>query len=209
MQAVNPLNTLMNNPNDNSILGRVVRITDQVIFYRQWIRENFSLAQDQDPVDDDGNCASGSHPLDDIKPRDQSTHPLDCTLKLGSYATNQARGNRKRSHRVKRSDSAPNDQTNVCKYDNSVPLRNSPALKSSVRYDQAEEVAIVDDNDSDIVVVSETGSADGQQVQILEDTRLVSRPATSGIRRYKPLPSNNSLPINDRPSRKKPTKRRN
>ncbi|KAA0185869.1 hypothetical protein HAZT_HAZT002320, partial [Hyalella azteca] len=76
-QAVNPLNTLMNDPNRNSILGRVVRITDQVIQYRQWIREIYYQPEDAKGSEE----SKESHPLDDLKPRDQSTHPLDCTLK--------------------------------------------------------------------------------------------------------------------------------
>ncbi|KAK9510875.1 hypothetical protein O3M35_005563 [Rhynocoris fuscipes] len=42
-QAVNPLNqSSVINPNANSILGRIIRVTDKVITYRQWIRHIFS-----------------------------------------------------------------------------------------------------------------------------------------------------------------------
>ncbi|XP_076032218.1 uncharacterized protein LOC143020007 isoform X2 [Oratosquilla oratoria] len=54
-QAVNPQNTLLNNPNLHSILGRVVRITDDVITYRQWIRKTFPLPHP--------SSSTPSHPL--------------------------------------------------------------------------------------------------------------------------------------------------
>ncbi|KAK7076963.1 Non-canonical poly(A) RNA polymerase papd5 [Halocaridina rubra] len=44
-QAVNPLNTLISDPNNYSILGRIVRITDNVILYRQWIRKTFPISR--------------------------------------------------------------------------------------------------------------------------------------------------------------------
>ncbi|XP_066955450.1 terminal nucleotidyltransferase 4B-like isoform X3 [Macrobrachium rosenbergii] len=44
-QAVNPLNTLINDPNSHSILGRILRITDDVIIYRQWIRKTFPVSR--------------------------------------------------------------------------------------------------------------------------------------------------------------------
>ena len=74
LQAVNPLNTLLNDPNRNSILGRVVRVTDQVIHYRQWIREHFAVP----PALVNGV----PHPLDTTRPRDRSLHPLDCSLRI-------------------------------------------------------------------------------------------------------------------------------
>lgn len=42
-QAVNPLNNIINDPNSYSILGRIVRITDDVILYRQWIQKTFPV----------------------------------------------------------------------------------------------------------------------------------------------------------------------
>ncbi|XP_039152468.1 non-canonical poly(A) RNA polymerase protein Trf4-1 isoform X2 [Drosophila simulans] len=39
--AVSPLNLLGIDPRVNSILGRIIHITDDVIDYREWIRENF------------------------------------------------------------------------------------------------------------------------------------------------------------------------
>uniref|UniRef100_A0A2P2I1S1 polynucleotide adenylyltransferase n=1 Tax=Hirondellea gigas TaxID=1518452 RepID=A0A2P2I1S1_9CRUS len=90
-QAVNPLNTLLNNPNRNSILGRVVRITDQVIHYRQWIKDNFVLAPDMLPATPN----STPHPMESTKPRDQSTHPLDCTTRvLGETRSNVIRNDK-------------------------------------------------------------------------------------------------------------------
>ena len=56
MQALNPFNTMIYNPNLHSILGRAIRITDDVIRYRQWIRQTFTLPDSEGP--------SRPHPLD-------------------------------------------------------------------------------------------------------------------------------------------------
>lgn len=40
-QAVSPLNTWASDCNEQSILGRIIRITDDVIEYRKWVKENF------------------------------------------------------------------------------------------------------------------------------------------------------------------------
>ncbi|KAG7202366.1 hypothetical protein KM043_018692 [Ampulex compressa] len=42
-QAVSPLNILVNDANKVSILGRIIRVTDEVIEYRRWIKETFPL----------------------------------------------------------------------------------------------------------------------------------------------------------------------
>ncbi|XP_055612006.1 terminal nucleotidyltransferase 4B-like [Uranotaenia lowii] len=41
MQAVSPLNKYLNECNRQSILGRIIRVTDEVIDYRKWIKETF------------------------------------------------------------------------------------------------------------------------------------------------------------------------
>jgi len=41
-QAVHPFKDEINDPNVHSILGRIIRVTDDVIEYRQWIQRNFS-----------------------------------------------------------------------------------------------------------------------------------------------------------------------
>ncbi|XP_058825345.1 non-canonical poly(A) RNA polymerase protein Trf4-1 isoform X2 [Topomyia yanbarensis] len=41
MQAVSPLNKFLNDCNRQSILGRIIRVTDEVIDYRKWIKETF------------------------------------------------------------------------------------------------------------------------------------------------------------------------
>lgn len=41
MQAVSPLNKFLNDCNRQSILGRIIRVTDEVIEYRKWIKETF------------------------------------------------------------------------------------------------------------------------------------------------------------------------
>lgn len=40
---VNPLNKFQNDVNESSILGRIIRITDQVIDYRNWLAEKFHM----------------------------------------------------------------------------------------------------------------------------------------------------------------------
>ncbi|XP_032677283.1 non-canonical poly(A) RNA polymerase protein Trf4-1-like [Odontomachus brunneus] len=42
-QAVSPLNILVNDASKISILGRIIRVTDEVIDYRRWIKETFLL----------------------------------------------------------------------------------------------------------------------------------------------------------------------
>ncbi|CAL4103414.1 unnamed protein product, partial [Meganyctiphanes norvegica] len=42
-QAVNPLASILCDPNRHSILGRIVRITDDVIDYRHWIQRSFPV----------------------------------------------------------------------------------------------------------------------------------------------------------------------
>ncbi|XP_034947287.1 terminal nucleotidyltransferase 4B-like isoform X2 [Chelonus insularis] len=42
-QAVNPLNSTINDASKCSILGRIIRVTDEVIEYRKWIKETFPL----------------------------------------------------------------------------------------------------------------------------------------------------------------------
>lgn len=41
MQAVSPLNKYLNDCNRQSILGRIIRVTDEVIEYRKWIKDTF------------------------------------------------------------------------------------------------------------------------------------------------------------------------
>ncbi|XP_012288662.1 non-canonical poly(A) RNA polymerase PAPD5 isoform X1 [Orussus abietinus] len=43
-QAVSPLNILINDASKVSILGRIIRVTDEVIYYRKWIKETFPLS---------------------------------------------------------------------------------------------------------------------------------------------------------------------
>lgn len=62
-QGVNPLNTLINDPNKHSILGRVVRITDDVIQYRKYIRKRFSRPRSCESTIP-GTVISKAHPLD-------------------------------------------------------------------------------------------------------------------------------------------------
>ncbi|XP_069676096.1 terminal nucleotidyltransferase 4B-like isoform X2 [Periplaneta americana] len=62
-QAVNPLNTLIYDANKHSILGRIIRVTDEVIDYRAWIREEFPLSSYPAVVtnqDEDDSLSSSS-----------------------------------------------------------------------------------------------------------------------------------------------------
>ncbi|XP_014209789.1 non-canonical poly(A) RNA polymerase PAPD5 isoform X2 [Copidosoma floridanum] len=49
-QAVNPLNILINDANKVSILGRIIRVTDEVIEYRKWIKETFPVPLEIDSL---------------------------------------------------------------------------------------------------------------------------------------------------------------
>ncbi|XP_059608990.1 terminal nucleotidyltransferase 4A [Phlebotomus argentipes] len=40
-QAVSPLNTELNDCSRNSILGRIIRVTDEVVDYREWVQKTF------------------------------------------------------------------------------------------------------------------------------------------------------------------------
>jgi len=42
-QAVNPSNSFIGDANVHSILGRIIRVTDEVINYRRWIKENYPV----------------------------------------------------------------------------------------------------------------------------------------------------------------------
>lgn len=42
-RAVNPLNHMANDATKCSILGRIIRVTDEVIEYRKWIKDTFQL----------------------------------------------------------------------------------------------------------------------------------------------------------------------
>ncbi|XP_033222113.1 non-canonical poly(A) RNA polymerase protein Trf4-1-like [Belonocnema kinseyi] len=46
-QAVSPLNILVNDANKISILGRIIRVTDDVIDYRKWIKETFPVSANE------------------------------------------------------------------------------------------------------------------------------------------------------------------
>lgn len=49
-QAVSPLNTGLNDCSRHSILGRIIRVTDEVIEYRKWVRETFEIIKPLTPV---------------------------------------------------------------------------------------------------------------------------------------------------------------
>lgn len=67
-QAVNPLNNLINDPNSYSILGRILRITDDVITYRHWIRKTFPVTHP--------SPSSSSHHLTPSHPATPPTPPV-------------------------------------------------------------------------------------------------------------------------------------
>ncbi|KAJ1519609.1 hypothetical protein ONE63_004883 [Megalurothrips usitatus] len=47
-QAVNPLNSYLYDPNKVSILGRIIRVTDSVIDYRRWVKQNFPVPKNSE-----------------------------------------------------------------------------------------------------------------------------------------------------------------
>lgn len=49
-QAVSPQNTTANDCSKNSILGRIILVTDEVIDYRRWIKANYELCHPLAPV---------------------------------------------------------------------------------------------------------------------------------------------------------------
>ncbi|XP_014236265.1 non-canonical poly(A) RNA polymerase PAPD5-like isoform X1 [Trichogramma pretiosum] len=57
-QAVNPLNTLVNDANKQSILGRIIRVTDEVVDYRIWIKRTFPATEPELPSSSTGSEAS-------------------------------------------------------------------------------------------------------------------------------------------------------
>ncbi|XP_031785013.1 non-canonical poly(A) RNA polymerase protein Trf4-1 isoform X1 [Nasonia vitripennis] len=57
-QAVNPLNILVNDANKVSILGRIIRVTDEVIDYRKWIKETFPAPEADSLSSSTGSDAS-------------------------------------------------------------------------------------------------------------------------------------------------------
>ncbi|KAI9590076.1 hypothetical protein GQX74_008244 [Glossina fuscipes] len=61
-QAVSPLNNWANDCTERSILGRIIRITDDVIDYREWIREHFEhlVITRHSPVASLGTPSSGN-----------------------------------------------------------------------------------------------------------------------------------------------------
>ncbi|XP_021918333.1 non-canonical poly(A) RNA polymerase protein Trf4-1-like isoform X4 [Zootermopsis nevadensis] len=62
-QAVNPLNTFIYDANKYSILGRIIRVTDEVIDYRAWIRETFPVPSYTSAItnhDEDDSLSSSS-----------------------------------------------------------------------------------------------------------------------------------------------------
>lgn len=53
-QAVSSLNNGLNDCNRHSILGRVIRVTDEVIDYRQWVKETFESRLIKNPNNTQG-----------------------------------------------------------------------------------------------------------------------------------------------------------
>lgn len=58
-QAVNPT-TLSTDPNKHSILGRIIRVTDKVVQYRQWIKRTFPCDTKFNPTTCSTSTSSGS-----------------------------------------------------------------------------------------------------------------------------------------------------
>ncbi|KAJ8668160.1 hypothetical protein QAD02_009823 [Eretmocerus hayati] len=62
-QAVNPLNILVNDANKISILGRIIRVTDEVIEYRKWIKETFPAPPETDSSSTGSDASTLSAPV--------------------------------------------------------------------------------------------------------------------------------------------------
>ncbi|XP_012221013.1 terminal nucleotidyltransferase 4A-like isoform X2 [Linepithema humile] len=63
-QAVSPLNILVNDASKVSILGRIIRVTDEVIDYRRWIKDTFLLpVSEADSLSSSGTSGSDASTL--------------------------------------------------------------------------------------------------------------------------------------------------
>jgi len=74
-QAINPLNTALHDPNKHSILGRIVRITDQVVLYRRWIKVTFPPEDPSSPTPSSLSSSPPSSDEEEVPPRGRGRAP--------------------------------------------------------------------------------------------------------------------------------------
>ncbi|KAK7869373.1 hypothetical protein R5R35_000681 [Gryllus longicercus] len=90
-QAVNPLNQLIYDANKTSILGRIIRVTDDVIEYRAWIRETFPvdpLSVKSDDVQQQSYAAVVTHHRSDEDSLSSSSGSEASTLESAPGSSN-------------------------------------------------------------------------------------------------------------------------
>ncbi|RXG51280.1 Non-canonical poly(A) RNA polymerase PAPD5 [Armadillidium vulgare] len=134
-QGVNPLNTLINDPNKHSILGRVVRITDDVIQYRKYIRKRFARPRSCESTIA-GTVISKAHPLDFTVPGlSNQQYNIENSLNARSHKSNGSKesslGNI--SNNLKAINNSLDDDT--CSSEVSEPHSTPPSSVSSVSED--------------------------------------------------------------------------
>ncbi|XP_015588821.1 non-canonical poly(A) RNA polymerase PAPD5 isoform X2 [Cephus cinctus] len=89
-QAVSPLNILINDANKVSILGRIIRVTDEVIEYRKWIKETFPLPLGET---DSLSSSTGSDASTLSAPASDTVIPQDVALHWTPIDSECSRGN--------------------------------------------------------------------------------------------------------------------
>ncbi|XP_045580978.1 terminal nucleotidyltransferase 4B isoform X1 [Procambarus clarkii] len=144
-QAVNPLNNIINDPNHYSILGRILRITDDVILYRHWIRKTFPVSGSIAP--------STTHHLTPTHPATPPTPPVAFHTQNHLQVTsdnqyNSNKNNNNNNDNTHNKSSVADDDT--LSSEASEPHSTPPSSVSSVS----------DDTDSDQAVDMSEGSRD-------------------------------------------------
>ncbi|XP_063863183.1 LOW QUALITY PROTEIN: terminal nucleotidyltransferase 4B-like [Scylla paramamosain] len=170
-QAVNPLNNIINDPNSYSILGRIVRITDDVILYRQWIQKTFPVNR---PI-----TSNSTHHVTPTHPAAPPTPPVEfhTQTSLKESSDNQYNNNKN-----------SNENRNICM---KASLADDDALSSEASEPHSTPPSSVssvsDDTDSDQAVDMSEGSRDSSpnihhqlQLHHLSGTAAVS-PSVSNM----------------------------
>ncbi|XP_050687795.1 terminal nucleotidyltransferase 4B-like [Eriocheir sinensis] len=172
-QAVNPLNNIINDPNEYSILGRILRITDDVILYRQWIQKTFPVSRM--PV-----TSSGAHHVTPSHPATPPTPPVEF---YGQSSLKESSDNQYNSNNNKNNNNH-NENRNMCMKSS---LADDDALSSEASEPHSTPPSSVssvsDDTDSDQAVDMSEGSRNSSpnihhQLQL---HHLASTPAVSPV----------------------------
>ncbi|XP_071516564.1 terminal nucleotidyltransferase 4B-like [Panulirus ornatus] len=186
-QAVNPLNNIINDPNSYSILGRILRITDDVILYRQWIRKNFPVNR---PITSSTtNHVTPTHPA--APPTPPVAFHTQNHLQVTSdnqYNSNKNNNNNNNNNNSRNKSSVADDDT--LSSEASEPHSTPPSSVSSVS----------DDTDSDQAVDMSEGSRDSSP-NIHHHHQLHHLSATSGTKStLNSIPGVGCSSINKHPS---------